>query len=94
MKRPLVAIAIALTVLGVGGVALAKTYQFKSKPAGEFEVPAVSTSAEGVLKLKVERDGKPVVGYLDEKDVVMVPIASLEQHGPHLPLLTDTIQAE
>ncbi|HYI19278.1 MAG TPA: creatininase family protein, partial [Solirubrobacteraceae bacterium] len=32
--------------------------------------------------------------YLDEKDVVMVPIASLEQHGPHLPLLTDTIQAE
>jgi creatinine amidohydrolase len=25
---------------------------------------------------------------------VMVPIASLEQHGPHLPLLTDTIQAE
>ena len=32
--------------------------------------------------------------YLREKDVVMVPIASLEQHGPHLPLLTDTIQAE
>ena len=32
--------------------------------------------------------------YLEEKDVVMIPIASLEQHGPHLPLLTDTIQAE
>jgi creatinine amidohydrolase len=32
--------------------------------------------------------------YLQEKDVVMVPIASLEQHGPHLPLLTDTIQAD
>jgi creatinine amidohydrolase len=32
--------------------------------------------------------------YLQRKDVVMVPIASLEQHGPHLPLLTDTIQAE
>jgi creatinine amidohydrolase len=32
--------------------------------------------------------------YLQEKDVVMIPIASLEQHGPHLPLLTDTIQAE
>jgi creatinine amidohydrolase len=25
---------------------------------------------------------------------VMIPIASLEQHGPHLPLLTDAIQAE
>ena len=35
-----------------------------------------------------------VRAYLEQKDVVMVPIASLEQHGPHLPLLTDTIQAE
>jgi len=33
-------------------------------------------------------------GYLTEKDIVMIPIASLEQHGPHLPLSTDTIQAE
>ncbi len=32
--------------------------------------------------------------YLQEKDIVMIPIASLEQHGPHLPLATDTIQAE
>lgn len=32
--------------------------------------------------------------YLLEKDIVMIPIASLEQHGPHLPLSTDTIQAE
>ena len=32
--------------------------------------------------------------YLQGKDVVMVPIASLEQHGPHLPLLTDTIQSD
>ncbi|MFZ0088080.1 MAG: creatininase family protein [Solirubrobacteraceae bacterium] len=32
--------------------------------------------------------------YLDEKTIVMIPIASLEQHGPHLPLSTDTIQAE
>jgi creatinine amidohydrolase len=32
--------------------------------------------------------------YLTEKDIVMIPIASLEQHGPHLPLGTDTIQAE
>ena len=33
-------------------------------------------------------------GYLELKTIVMIPIASLEQHGPHLPLSTDTIQAE
>lgn len=32
--------------------------------------------------------------YLRDKDIVMIPIASMEQHGPHLPLATDTIQAE
>jgi hypothetical protein len=57
MKRPLVAVAIAMTVLGIGGVALAKTYQFKSNPVGEFEVPvAISTDAEGILKLKIDTD--------------------------------------
>lgn len=35
-----------------------------------------------------------VKAYLDEKDIVMIPIASLEQHGPHLPLSTDKIQGE
>ena len=35
-----------------------------------------------------------IQAYLAEKDIVMVPIASLEQHGPHLPLATDTIQAD
>lgn len=31
--------------------------------------------------------------YLQEKDTVLVPMASTEQHGPHLPLYTDTITA-
>jgi creatinine amidohydrolase len=34
-----------------------------------------------------------IQAYLREKDVVLVPLASLEQHGPHLPLYTDTITA-
>jgi creatinine amidohydrolase len=29
--------------------------------------------------------------YLKEKDVILVPMASLEQHGPHLPIYTDTV---
>lgn len=31
--------------------------------------------------------------YLAEKDTVLVPMASTEQHGPHLPLYTDTVTA-
>lgn len=29
-----------------------------------------------------------------DKDVVIIPVGSVEQHGPHLPLFTDTIISE
>ena len=32
-----------------------------------------------------------VQNYLAVKDIVLIPMASFEQHGPHLPLYTDTI---
>ena len=31
--------------------------------------------------------------YLSKKDMILVPMASLEQHGQHLPLYTDTVTA-
>ena len=31
--------------------------------------------------------------FLAHSDIILVPIGSLEQHGPHLPLGTDTITA-
>jgi creatinine amidohydrolase len=34
-----------------------------------------------------------IQAYLKECDMVLVPIASTEQHGPHLPLCTDTVTA-
>src|SRR6185436_16173719 len=34
-----------------------------------------------------------IQAYLEKCDLVLVPIASTEQHGPHLPLSTDTVTA-
>ncbi len=34
-----------------------------------------------------------IESYLGARDLILVPIASTEQHGPHLPLSTDTITA-
>ena len=34
-----------------------------------------------------------IQAYLKRSDLILVPIASTEQHGPHLPLSTDTVTA-
>jgi creatinine amidohydrolase len=35
-----------------------------------------------------------VQAYLQRSDLILIPMASTEQHGPHLPLSTDTVLAE
>lgn len=35
-----------------------------------------------------------IQAYLKQKDIVMVPVASLEQHAYHCPLLTDSLHCE
>ncbi|HEY9014546.1 MAG TPA: creatininase family protein, partial [Gemmatimonadales bacterium] len=34
-----------------------------------------------------------IQGYLKRSDLILIPMASTEQHGPHLPLCTDTVTA-
>ena len=31
--------------------------------------------------------------YLEDNDIVLIPVGSTEQHGPHLPLMVDAIEA-
>lgn len=53
MKRLALATALAVAVLSAGGAALAMTLQYRAEPSGDFEVPAVDSSASADLKLKV-----------------------------------------
>ena len=34
-----------------------------------------------------------IQAYLKRSDLILIPMASTEQHGPHLPLSTDTTTA-
>jgi hypothetical protein len=57
MRRSLVASIIATAAIGIGGIVAAQTIQYRAQPVGEFEVPAVDTSASADFKLKVASDG-------------------------------------
>ena len=88
----LIAFGSFLYALGVGSVALGSSFE-------HFVVAmAIATIGEMITvptATAITADLAPpdIRAYLDEKDLEMIPIASMEQHGPHLPLATDTIQA-
>lgn len=72
MRRVLVATVATAAALGigVGGIALAETVQYRAEPVGEFEVPAVDTSASADFKLKVAADGMSARYDLKIKDPI------------------------
>ena len=88
MKRIAVIAAATVATAGIGGTVLAGTLQFRADPAGEFEVPAVESSASADLKLKVAPKGRSARYDLkiDEpiEDVLMAHLhmARAGQNGP------------
>ena len=56
MRRITLGTIVAASVLSIGGVAIAKTLQYRAEPVGTNEVPANGSSASANLKLKVSSD--------------------------------------
>lgn len=54
--------------------------------------PSFSQAEEGALVLQ-EMGWVDVQAYLENSDMVIIPLGSTEQHGPHLPLGSDYYQA-
>jgi len=54
--------------------------------------PSFSQAEEGALVLQ-EMGWVDVQAYLENSDMVIIPLGSTEQHGPHLPLGSDYFQA-
>ena len=70
MRRAIVATTVTAAALGIGGIVAAQTIQYRAEPVGEFEVPAVDTSASADLKLKVAADGMSARYDLKIKDPI------------------------
>lgn len=54
--------------------------------------PSFSQAEEGALVLQ-EMTWVEIQAYLENSDLVIIPLGSTEQHGPHLPLGSDYYQA-
>jgi hypothetical protein len=80
--------AAAVTAIGVGGTAVAMTLQYRAAPAGEFEVPAVETSASADFKLKVASDGMSarydlkIQDAIDDAFMAHLHLAPAGSNGP------------
>lgn len=66
MQRFTVAAVVAAATLGIGGVALAHTQQFRAEPSGAAEVPPNASSAEADFKLKLSHDSARFDLKIDE----------------------------
>jgi creatinine amidohydrolase len=53
----------------------------------------MQTAKESAMKsaLMEENSWFDIQQYLKENDIIILPVGSVEQHGPHLPLATDSI---
>lgn len=58
MRKTLITAATAAVALGIGSVAVAGGFQYRTTATGEEEVPVRSTTAEAKLNLKVDRGGE------------------------------------
>lgn len=71
MRRTFVITAVIAAAVGIGGIAAARTIQYRAEPIGAFEVPeAVDTSASADLKLKVANDGMSATYDLKIKEPI------------------------
>ena len=61
--------------------------------AAGFPEPAVGAPAAAQAKVLQEMSWVDVRDYLKTSDMVLIPMGSTEQHGPHLPLGTDFYEA-